>query len=84
MSSFSPGRVLRRLTSANGVVLLTVMALILAFATFVVLAGGMSLAHRPQVQAIIFLLDFIMLMLITAAGVVQIGRMMAERRLGLA
>ncbi|MDI6652496.1 PAS domain-containing sensor histidine kinase [Gluconobacter japonicus] len=84
MSVLSPGRLLRRLTSANGVVLLTVMALILAFATFVVLAGGMSLAHRPQVQAIIFLLDFIMLMLITAAGVVQIGRMLAERRLGLA
>ncbi|MFT8958361.1 MAG: two-component sensor histidine kinase, partial [Gluconobacter oxydans] len=60
------------------------MALVLAFATFVVLSGGMSLAHRPQVQAIVFLLDFIMLMLIAAAAVVQIGRMLAERRLGLA
>lgn len=77
-------RLFARLTSANGAVLLTVMALVLAFATFVVLSGGMSLAHRPQVQAIVFLLDFIMLMLIAAAAVVQIGRMLAERRLGLA
>ena len=73
-----------RLTSANGAVLLTVTALILAFATFVVLAGGMSLAHLPQLQAVVFLLDFIMLMLISAAAVVQVGRMVAERRLGLA
>ncbi|WP_050801477.1 sensor histidine kinase NtrY-like [Gluconobacter morbifer] len=72
------------MTSANGAVLLTVMALVLAFATFVILAGGMSLAHRPQVQAIVFLLDFVMLMLIAAAAVVQMGRMMAERKLGLA
>lgn len=77
-------RLFARLTSANGAVLLTVMALVLAFATFVVLSGGMSLAHRPQVQAIVFLLDFITLMLIAAAAVVQIGRMVAERRLGLA
>ena len=77
-------RLFARLTSANGAVLLTVLALVLAFATFVVLSGGMSLAHRPQVQAIVFLLDFITLMLIAAAAVVQIGRMVAERRLGLA
>lgn len=73
-----------RLTSARGVVLLTVIALFLAFVTFVVLAGGVPLAHFPQVQAVLFLFDIITLMLIGAAAVRQIGRMQAERRVGLA
>ncbi|QDH25955.1 HAMP domain-containing protein [Neokomagataea tanensis] len=60
------------------------MALILAFMTFVVLAGGLSITHRPVIQAMIFLLDFLMLMLIGAAAVSQVGRMLAERRLGFA
>nr|WP_202405298.1 PAS domain-containing sensor histidine kinase [Saccharibacter sp. 17.LH.SD] len=72
------------MTSADGVVLLTVVALFLAFITFGVLAGGMSVAYFPQVQAVLFLLDFITLMLIAAAAIAQIGRMQAERRMGLA
>lgn len=73
-----------RLTSANGAMVLTVMALLLAFLTFMVLAGGMSLTHQPLVQATLFLLDFIALLLIAAAGVRQVGRMLAERRMGQA
>lgn len=77
-------RFLARLTSADGVVSLTVVALFLAFITFGVLAGGMSVAYLPQVQALLFLVDFITLMLIGAAAICQIGRMQAERRMGLA
>lgn len=77
-------RFLAYLTSADGVVSLTIVALLLAFITFGVLAGGMSVAHVPQVQALLFLLDFITLMLIGAAAICQIGRMQAERRVGLA
>lgn len=84
MRRSSVRRFFARLTSANGAVVMTVLALFLAFATFVVLSGGMSLAHRPQVQAIVFLLDFITLMLIAGTAVVQVGKMLAERRLGLA
>ncbi|QDH17322.1 sensor histidine kinase NtrY-like [Swingsia samuiensis] len=73
-----------RLCSTRSAVVLTVMALILAFATFVVLAGGMSIAYRPQVQVIIFFLDSLMVMLISAVTVGQIGKMLDERRLGFA
>nr|WP_326831358.1 ATP-binding protein [Bombella favorum] len=73
-----------RLTSPDGVVVLTVIALVLTFVTFIVLAGGVSLARVPRAQALLFLLDFITLLLIAAAGVRQIGRMLAERRMGQA
>ncbi len=73
-----------RLTSPNGVVLLTIVALLLTFVTFTVLAGGVSLAKVPRAQALLFLADFITLMLIGAAGVRQVGRMLAERRMGQA
>ncbi|TPW36385.1 HAMP domain-containing protein [Oecophyllibacter saccharovorans] len=72
------------LASANGVMGLTVLALVLAFLTFIVLAGGLTFTHLPLVQAILFLLDFLTLLLVAAAGVRQIGRMLAERRMGLA
>ncbi|MCX5620059.1 sensor histidine kinase NtrY-like [Bombella pollinis] len=73
-----------RLTSPNGMVVLTVVALVLTFVTFIVLAGGVSLARVPRAQALLFLLDFITIMLIGAAAVRQIGRMLAERRMGQA
>ncbi|GBQ08632.1 sensor histidine kinase NtrY-like [Saccharibacter floricola] len=77
-------RFLARLVSADGIVSLTVLALFLALTTFWVLASGMSVAHIPQVQALLFLLDFITLLLIGAAAIGQIGRMQAERRMGMA
>lgn len=73
-----------RLTSAGGIVWLTVIALLLAFMTFVVLAGGVQVTHLPQLQAILFLFDFIALLLIGAAAIRQLGHMLAERRMGLA
>ncbi|WP_236646533.1 sensor histidine kinase NtrY-like [Aristophania vespae] len=77
-------RFLTRLTSAHGIVWLTVIALLLTFITFVVLAGGVSFMHLPQLQAALFLLDFVIILLIGAASVRQIGHMLAERRMGLA
>ncbi|MDF7673608.1 PAS domain-containing sensor histidine kinase [Acetobacteraceae bacterium ESL0709] len=52
--------------------------------TFVVLAGGVQATHLPQLQAILFLLDFVALLLIGAASIRQFGHMLAERRMGLA
>ena len=40
---------LGRLTSPDGVVVLTVVALVLTFVTFIVLAGGVSLARVRQI-----------------------------------
>lgn len=77
-------RLMARVGTLNTAILLIVVALILGFATFVLLAGGFSFAHRPQVDATVFLLDFIVLMLLGAVVIIRVGRMLAERRSGLA
>lgn len=77
-------RLSTRLASLNTAAILMVVALGLGFATFVVLAGGMSLAHRPQIEATIFLLDFVVFLLLAAVVIGRVGRMLAERRSGLA
>ncbi|CAI9120190.1 sensor histidine kinase NtrY-like [Brytella acorum] len=77
-------RFLARVASMNTALMLVIVALCLGFVTFVVLAGGMSLAHRPQVEATIFLFDFIVLMCLAAVVTGRVGRMLGERRSGLA
>ncbi|GBQ33747.1 PAS domain-containing sensor histidine kinase [Gluconacetobacter azotocaptans] len=64
--------------------MLVAMALCLGVATFVVLSGGMSLTHYPRVQALIFLLNFLVLLLLALAMTERVGRVLAERRRGLA
>ncbi|WP_232228041.1 sensor histidine kinase NtrY-like [Asaia astilbis] len=59
-------------------------ALVLLITTFVVLARGLSFAYRPQIEAFVFLLDFVVLLLLGTAVIIRMGRMLAERRTGLA
>ncbi|QDH14398.1 HAMP domain-containing protein [Formicincola oecophyllae] len=63
-----------------------VIALCLAFLTFALLAGGMGMAlgHNSLILALMFLLDLLALILVVLAGWRQIGRLQAERRMGLA
>ncbi|GEL02554.1 sensor histidine kinase NtrY-like [Swaminathania salitolerans] len=77
-------RLVRRVSRLKTAMILICAALVLVFTTFVVLAGGLSLAYRPQIEAIVFLLDFLVLMLLGAAVIIRVGRMLAERRTGLA
>ncbi|MBU2654294.1 PAS domain-containing sensor histidine kinase [Acidomonas methanolica] len=73
-----------RIATMNTAVVLAIAALALCFVTFVILAGGMSFAHRPQFEAAIFLLDFVVLSLLATVVISRVGRMLAERRSGLA
>ncbi|POF63460.1 two-component sensor histidine kinase [Novacetimonas maltaceti] len=72
------------LVRRNVSLLLVLLALCLGVATFVVLSGGMSLARHPQIEALIFILNFLVLLLLATALTEQVGRMLAERRSGLA
>lgn len=72
------------LVQRNVSLLLVLLALCLGVATFVVLSGGMSLARHPQIEALIFILNFLVLLLLATALTEQVGRMLAERRSGLA
>jgi len=75
----------RNFLSMRGVSLtLVVMALALGFATFVVLSGGMSLAHRPQLQAAVFFLNAVVLLMLSTALLLRVARLFDERRRGLA
>lgn len=77
-------RWLARAATANAAILLAIVALFLCFVTFVILAGGLSFAHQPQIEASVFLLDFVVLLLLATVVLIRVGRMLAERRTGLA
>ncbi|WP_367160540.1 ATP-binding protein [Kozakia baliensis] len=77
-------RFLARLGTVNAAILLIVVAVLLGFMTFVLLAGGMSLTHRPQIEATVFLLDSLVLMFLGGVVITRVGKMLAERRSGLA
>ena len=77
-------RVIRRVSRLKTAMVLACAALVLLITTFVVLARGLSFAYRPQVEAMVFLLDFIVLILLGAIVIIRVGRMLAERRTGLA
>lgn len=76
--------VLKRVASLNVAFLLAVMALGLVFTTFVALAGGVSIAHHPQLQAVVFGLDLVVFVLLAAVVLARVARMLADRRRGLA
>ena len=77
-------RVLDMLVRRNVALVLVLLALVLGVATFVVLSGGKSLAHHPQLQALVFILNFLVLLLLATSLTEKIGRVLAERRSGLA
>jgi len=75
---------LARVSTLNVAILLVILGLVLGFTTFVALAGGVSIAHHPQLQAVVFGLDFVVLALLTLVVFGRVGRMLADRRRGLA
>ncbi len=77
-------RVIRRVSRLKTAMVLACAALVLLITTFVVLARGLSFAYRPQIESVVFLLDFVVLLLLGAAVIMRVGRMLAERRTGLA
>ncbi|MCE2565847.1 PAS domain-containing sensor histidine kinase [Komagataeibacter sp. FNDCF1] len=72
------------LVRRNVALVLVLLALVLGVATFVVLSGGKSLAHHPQIQALVFILNFLVLLLLATSLTEKVGRVLAERRSGLA
>jgi two-component system, NtrC family, nitrogen regulation sensor histidine kinase NtrY len=72
---------LARRTVAMG---LAALALCFGVATFVALSGGLSVTHHPHIQALIFGLNFVVLLLLGLALAERLGRVLAERRSGLA
>ncbi|MBB2204773.1 sensor histidine kinase NtrY-like [Gluconacetobacter takamatsuzukensis] len=72
------------LARRNVAIALVALALCFGVATFVVLSGGMSVTHYPRVQALIFILNFLVLLLLALALAERLGRVMADRRSGLA
>lgn len=74
-------RLLIKVTTPQATVTLLMMAVFLAGVTFVALAGGMSLSHYPQAEALLFLLDCIMLALLTLVLARHVGRVLIQRRL---
>ncbi|GCE84715.1 PAS domain-containing sensor histidine kinase [Komagataeibacter diospyri] len=77
-------RGLDMLVRRNVALVLVLLALVLGVATFVVLSGGKSLAHHPQIQALVFILNFLVLLLLATSLTEKVGRVLAERRSGLA
>ncbi|MBB2169553.1 PAS domain-containing sensor histidine kinase [Gluconacetobacter aggeris] len=72
------------LARRNVAIALVALALCFGVATFVVLSGGMSVTHYPRIQALIFILNFLVLLLLALALAERLGRVMADRRRGLA
>ena len=77
-------RMLDMLVRRNVALVLVLLALVLGVATFVVLSGGKSLANHPQIQALVFILNFLVLLLLATSLTEKVGRVLAERRSGLA
>ncbi len=67
-----------------GTLALAATALALGVATFSVLSGGMTLAHRPRVEMVLFGLNLLVLALLATALVKRLAKVLGERRRGLA
>jgi len=77
------GRRLVDILLGKGVTLiLAAAALLLGISTFAVLSRGMSLTHRPHVEATLFLANLVVLFLLAAALAGRLGRVVSERRRG--
>ncbi len=61
-----------------------VTALALGIATFAVLSRGMSLAQRPHAEATLLVGNLLVLLLLAAALIVRLARVIGERRSGTA
>ena len=64
--------------------ILAATALALGMVTFAVLSRGMSLTRRPHIEAVLFIGNLVVLLLLAAALIGRLARVMAERRRGLA
>lgn len=71
-------------TRLQTALILIVTSIVLVSTTFIVLAGGMSITHRPEIEGMIFLLDIIVLAFLTMTIVSRLRKMLSERRTGLA
>ncbi|MFT9165906.1 MAG: two-component sensor histidine kinase, partial [Komagataeibacter saccharivorans] len=69
-------RMLDMLVRRNVALVLVLLALVLGVATFVVLSGGRSLAHHPQIQALVFVLNFLVLLLLATSLTEKVGRVL--------
>ena len=67
-----------------GTLVLAAIALALGIATFSVLSGGMTLARRPHGELILFGANLLVLLLLGAALVARVAKVLGERRRGLA
>lgn len=72
------------ITRRQTALILIVTSIVLVSTTFIVLAGGMSITHRPEIEGMIFLLDIIVLAFLTMTIVSRLRKMLSERRTGLA
>ena len=67
-----------------GTLVLATTALALGVATFVVLSGGMRLANRPRIEFALVASNLVVLILLAAALVARLAKILGERRRGLA
>ncbi len=67
-----------------GTLVLAAIALALGVATFSVLSGGMTLAHRPRVERVLFTANLLVLLLLGAALFTRLATVWSERRRGQA
>ena len=79
-----PRRVRGLLLGKIGTLVLAAIALALGIASFSVLSGGMTLAHRPHVDLVLFSANLLVLLLLGAALAARLANVLGERRRGLA
>ena len=83
-SAWQPRRLRAVMVGKIGTLVLAATALALGIATFSVLSGGMTLAHRPRVERVLFIANLLVLALLAAALVTRLANVLGERRRGLA
>jgi len=83
-SPWRPRRLRALMLGKIGTLVLAATALALGIATFSVLSGGMTLAHRPRVERVLFAANLLVLALLAAALVTRLANVLGERRRGLA
>ncbi len=82
--AWQPRRVRALMLGKVGTLVLAATALALGVATFSVLSGGMTLAHRPRVERVLFGANLLVLLLLGAALFTRLANVWGERRRGLA
>ncbi|GBQ98918.1 two component sensor histidine kinase NtrY [Acetobacter nitrogenifigens DSM 23921 = NBRC 105050] len=78
------GRMRWALDLRSVVVILVALALVLGFATFVVLSGGSALAHHPVLQTCVFVGNALALILLALIFGSRVRSVLADTRSGLA